>query len=60
MCIFGQQEQRLVSKVGAWVEGVKVESADGFMCVLMMRHSTISACAQLGHSRVRWAGTFEG
>lgn len=30
-CIFGQWDQRRVSKVGEWVEGVKVESAGGFM-----------------------------
>lgn len=57
--IFGLQDQRHVSRVGVWVEGVKVESAGGLMCVLMMGHSTTSVCAQLGGSWACWAGTSE-
>lgn len=31
-CIFGQQEQRLVRSMGAWVEGVKVECRWFYVC----------------------------
>lgn len=58
-CTFGQQEQRLVSRVGVWVEGVKVESAGDFICVLMMGHSSTPACAQLGDCWACRAGRFE-
>lgn len=58
-CIFGQQDQRHVSRVGEWVEGVKVESAGGFMLFSSMGHSITFVCAQLGDSQACWAGTSE-